>query len=92
MSYGKTIAEYSTQFINKLKFQKSALRPVAMLERYYFSKLLRSFLDCEVTVTALNSPTNGEVCSVLMAHHINDDDPILIASCDQVLMMDIGAH
>jgi len=50
----------------------------------YFDDLSRLY---DINILALNSKTEGAVCTVLRAEHlVNNDTPLIIANCDQLIL------
>ena len=62
------------------------------VEQYNIDKLLQSSCaDCRIIV--INQTTEGQACSALLAkEYIDNDDPVMIANCDQFVRVDIDDY
>lgn len=59
--------------------------------QYSLDKSLALMTDGQCTVVKLSQPTEGAVCSCLMAiEHIAEDEPLVISNSDQIISGDIG--
>lgn len=61
-------------------------------EKYGLDDLLRQWApDC--TITFVDAVTEGAACTVLLARaHVDNDDPLMIANCDQYIDADIDEY
>jgi dTDP-glucose pyrophosphorylase len=62
------------------------------IERFHFENILRLLTKVDCEIVKVDGQTQGAACSCLMAiDHIDSDEPLLIANCDQLLDSDLGS-
>ena len=60
-------------------------------QHHSLDKVLDLMTDGQCKIVKLRQPTQGAVCSCLMAiEHIVGDEPLLISNCDQILSTDLA--
>jgi dTDP-glucose pyrophosphorylase len=80
---GKTLIEHAVHSLNVRGRHIFIIREMDDL-RFAFGRFLWDTFP-GATVIKVNKPTEGAVCSVLMASRfIDNNDPLFIASCDQI--------
>lgn len=57
------------------------------VQEFEIDKILKSFCDCKIIV--VENLTKGPACTALLAkEYINNDTPLVIANCDQIMKWD----
>lgn len=90
---GKPLIEWVIECFKSIKEEKRFIFVVNSVDcqKYYLDKVLRLITENSSVIIQLKKPTRGAVCSALMAiEHINDDNPLIISSSDQIIDINLN--
>lgn len=75
--------------IDSLTLKEEACRYIFIALQEHLDQGLKGYLEGRGEIIPLNHLTEGAACTTLMAmKYINDDNPLVIANCDQYLQWD----
>ena len=91
---GKTILEESLSVYDSIEGEKRVIPIVASedVREFNLDYVLRQLVpEDELRLISLDQHTRGALCTSLLAvEHINNDDPLIISSCDHVIHADLS--